>query len=134
MVGRECVSPLEEVQCVGLVAAQHEVGHLPHRLDVIGVQFEAATKGVLRLLVAAGKVKQMAKEIEHLNVVRLRLGRFFQRLDGLVVAVEHREAAAEQEQGIDIGLVPREELLRQLGGLGEVAGLGPFGGLEQQRL
>jgi hypothetical protein len=38
-------------------------------------------------------VEQMAKEIENLDVIRLRLGRFFQRLDGLVVAVEHREAA-----------------------------------------
>jgi len=53
----------------------------------------------------------MAKEIENLDVIRLRLGRFFQRLDGLVVAVEHREAAAEQEQCAGVSLVPLEELL-----------------------
>ena len=57
MVGRECVSPLEEVQRVGLVATQHEVGHLPHRLDKVGVQLKTAIEGVHGLLVAARVVE-----------------------------------------------------------------------------
>jgi|TARA_B100001105_G_scaffold57398_1_gene43856 hypothetical protein len=57
VVGRECVSPLEEVQCIGLVAAQHEVGHLPHRLDKVGVQLKTAIEGVHGLLVAARVVE-----------------------------------------------------------------------------
>ena len=76
----------------------------------------------------------MAEEIENLDVVRLRLDRFFQRLDGVVVTAEHREAAAQQKQRAGVGLVLREELLRQLGGLGEVTRLGSFGGLEQYLL
>ena len=76
----------------------------------------------------------MAEEIEDVDVVRLRLDRFFQRLDGVVVTAEHREAAAQQKQRAGVGLVLREELLRQLGGLGEVTRLGSFGGLEQHLL
>jgi len=57
VVGRECVSPLEEVQCIGLVAARHEVGHLPHRLDKVGVQLKTAIEGVHGLLVAARVVE-----------------------------------------------------------------------------
>lgn len=76
----------------------------------------------------------MAEEIENLDVVRLRLDRFFQRLDVVVVTAEHREAAAQQKQCSGVGLVLREELLRQLGGLGEVTRLGSFGGLEQYLL
>ena len=76
----------------------------------------------------------MAEEIENLDVVRLRLDRFFQRLDVVVVTAEHREAPAQQKQRSGVGLVLREELLRQLGGLGEVTRLGLFGGLEQYLL
>ena len=39
-----------------------------------------------------------------------------------------------QKQRAGVGLVLREELLRQLGGLGEVTRLGSFGGLEKQLL
>jgi hypothetical protein len=60
--------------------------------------------------------------------------RFFQRLDGVVVTAEHREATAQQKQRAGVGLVLREELLRQFGGLGEVTRLGSFGGLEQYLL
>jgi len=76
----------------------------------------------------------MAEEIENLDVVRLRLDCFFQRLDGVVVTAEHREAAAQQKQRAGVGLVLREELLRQLGGLGEVTRLGSLDGLEQYPL
>jgi len=40
-----------------------------------------------------------------------------QRLDGVVVTAEHREAAAQKKQCAGVGLVVREELLRQPGGL-----------------
>ncbi len=134
VVGRERVSLFEEAQRAGLVAAQREVGHLPHCLDVVGIQREAACEGGLGLLVVVGAVQQMAKEVEYLEVVWPRLRRLFQHRDRLVVSVEHCEAAAEQEQSLSVGPVPREDLLCQLGGLGEVPRFGPFGGLAQQRL
>ena len=40
-----------------------------------------------------------------------------QRLDVVVVTAEHREAVAQQKQRSGVGLVLREKLLRQLGGL-----------------
>jgi len=57
-----------------------------------------------------------------------------QRLDGVVVTAEHREAAAQKKQCAGVGLVVREELLRQPGGLVEVTRLGSFAALEQYLL
>ena len=64
VVGGERVSLFEQAQRVGLVAPESEVGHLPHCLDVVGIQPEAACEGGLGLLVALGVEQQMAKEVE----------------------------------------------------------------------
>ena len=57
MVGRKRVGPLEELQRVGLVAAEGEIGHLPHRLDMVGFQLKTAIEGVHGVLVAARVVE-----------------------------------------------------------------------------